>query len=260
LTFSPSQEGSPAGSSGGTSIQGQGAAFPTSRQGYPVWSPDGKDIAFASNRSGDLGLYETAADGTGATKALLVTPGVGATPYSWSPDGRYIAYMRTGLAPGTNWSVWILPLFGDRKPFPLVRGDFNASKPQFSPDGRWLAYVSDESGQREVYVTSFPSGAGKWRVSASGGDEPRWRGDGRELFYLSVDNTLTAAEVKPAATSLQIGALQPLFQTHAPTKAADEPLYDVAPDGQRFLVTSSQQQATVPFTLVVNWPALLEKK
>jgi Tol biopolymer transport system component len=149
LTFPQSPEGNPVGSSGGSSRQAQQAAFPASRQGYPVWSPSGKEIAFASNRGGALGIYEMAADGTGTTKTLLATPGVDEVPYSWSPDGQYVAYTRSGAGQGANSSVWMLPLLGDRQAFPLVAfplvlGDFSASKPQFSPDGHWLAYVSDE--------------------------------------------------------------------------------------------------------------------
>jgi Tol biopolymer transport system component len=119
-------------------------------------------------------------------------------PSDWSSDGRFLTYYRTD--PKTGLDIWVLPLDGDRKPFPLIQTEFNESQSQFSPDGRWVAYVSDETGGPQIYVQSFPKLTGKWQVSTDGGTQPRWRHDGKELFYLALDQQLMAVTVLPGAT------------------------------------------------------------
>ncbi len=242
-----------------TSAQMQ-TGYPAGRKGYPVWSPNGKQVAFSWNRNPEFGIYEMAADGTGPVQALLTTARFSDTASSWSRDGRYIAYELDGEESSSpKQSIWALPLFGDRKPVPVVQENFNAIKPQISPNGRWLAYVSDESGKAEVYLTSFPAGKGKWQVSASGGDCPRWRGDGNELFFVDANKRLTATEIETLPGGPKIGAQRPLFDVHPPP-GNNGTFYDVMPDGQTFVVESGQLQTTGHITLIVNWPALLTGK
>jgi len=223
-----------------------------------VWSPDGKYIVFSGTRSGRGDLFRKAADGTGPDQPVLVDMR-NKVPWSWSPDGKFIAYSALAISgSGGPSQLWILPLSGVGKPYQLFDTQYATSMARFSPDGRWLAYVSNESGQGQVYVVSFPSLTGKWQVSIDGGTQPRWRRDGKELFFLS-GGMLVAASVDGASSSFKIGAVQRLFQTR--TSGGPRSVYDVAPDGQRFLVeTRGEETTTSPITVVVNWPASLNDR
>ncbi len=137
-------------------------------------------------------------------------------PYSVSLDGGYIAYQFFGPKANAN-DVWALPMFGDRKPFPVVSTPFDEVDPAISPDGKWLAYLSNESGQYEVYIKTFPSGEGKWQVSTTGSRGlPVWRRDGKELYFLSLGGKLTAVDVQEKGASLELGTPQELFQAPGP--------------------------------------------
>jgi len=232
--------------------------FSSTVNGQPSWSPDGKFIAFFSNRNGQFHLFRKAADGTGSTTPLVVDDGVEQYP-SFSFDGRYLIFMRNAKQPNSRYQIWAMPLAGDRKPFPVVQGQFDAFWPSLSPDGKWLAYVSNESGRFEIYVVPFLHGTGKWLVSTNGGQRPRWRRDDKELFYLSQDNKIMSAQIVEAGSSLSIGKVQPLFQANpAPNPGW---IYDVSADGKKFLVVSEgTEKSSQPLTLVVNWPALLKKQ
>jgi Tol biopolymer transport system component len=208
---------------------------------------------FASNRRSGADIYHKAASGAGSEEPLHLENG-NEYPLSWSRDGRSILYGRN--APGSGvLDLWVLPLEG--KPSPFLQTPFNKEAAALSPDGRWAAYVSNESGRNEVYVTSFPMPAGRWQVSTAGGSWPRWRRDGRELFYLAPDNRLMAADVHGQGSSFQVGTVPALFQTQARTNVRY--MYDVSPDGQRFLINTLVEQAVQPITLVVNWTAALRK-
>jgi serine/threonine protein kinase len=223
----------------------------------PVWSPDGKMIAFSSNRGGPLHLYQKPADGTGAISPLVVDNDAEQYP-AWSSDGRYLLFARTGPQNGANFGIWALPFFGDGTAFPVVKGQFFVDQPDLAPDGKWLAYRSAETGVPEIYVIPFGGGTGKWQVSTSGGAFPRWRRDGRVLFYLAGDDKIMAAVVSEDGSSLRIGKVTPLFLTNR-VPAIGSP-YDVTADGQKFLVVSQDvSQAAQPMTLITNWPALLNK-
>jgi eukaryotic-like serine/threonine-protein kinase len=150
-----------------------------------------------------------------------------------------------------------LPLFGDRKPLPFLQTRFNEATGRFFPDGRWIVYGSNESASNEVYVARFPGPGGTWQVSAAGGSGPRWGGDGKEIFYLGLDNKLMAATVNGAGSAFEVGAVRPLFDTRAITNQRS--MYDVSPDGQRFLVNTLAAAVPAPITLVVNWPALRKR-
>ena len=225
-----------------------------------AWSPDGKTIAFVSNRSGQSHLYEKAADGTGSSSPLVVDNNSESRP-SFSPDGRYLIFQRDlHQHAGSHFEIWALPLFDDRKPFPVIQNpSFDAGDPALSPDGKWLAYVSTESGRTDVYIAPFLHGSGKWQVSSGGGTWPRWRRDGRELFYFSLDNKIISAQISEQGASLVIGKVVSLFQTN-PVPSSTWP-YDVTADGSKFVVaTQAASKTKQSLTLVTNWPALLKKQ
>jgi len=219
-----------------------------------VWPPDGQRVAYASFRGGKSGFDEKAADGSGSEQLLLEGTGIVMYPNDWSPDGKLLAYQQA--TQGIN-EVWMLPLSGERKPSPFLQSQFTAIHSAFSPDGKWLAYCSSESGQQKVYVVPFPRPGGQWQISTGGGCYPRWRHDEKELFYLSADNKIVAAAVSAGRSSFVIGAVTPLFET--PISRAFIGAYDVAADGQRFIICYEPGQPNATITLVENWDAELKK-
>jgi Tol biopolymer transport system component len=231
--------------------------FQPPNNNVPLWSPDGRTIAFASSRDGGLDIYQRPSNGSGKDEPLLKlnAPPI-MFPSDWSSDGRFLAYYRTDSKTGLD--IWVLPLDDERKPFPLFHGQFNESQAQFSPDGRWVAYVSDEAGTPQIYVQSFPMLTGKWQISTGGGTQPRWRRDGKELFYLALDRKLTAVTIRPG-TTFEAERPHSLFQT-ALTLSAFRQEYSVSADGQRFLLNAPLETTESPMTVVLNWPALLLNK
>jgi Tol biopolymer transport system component len=233
--------------------------FDPARDAYPIWSPDGSRIVFASTRKGSDDLYQKPSNGAGNDE-LLLESSLNKFPQDWSPDGRFLLYMQ--MDPKTGDDLWVLPLFGERKPFPYVNTSFNEANGQFSPDGRWVAYQSDESGQIEIYVRPFPGPGGKWQISTGGGIEPRWRRDGKELFYIAPDGKLMAAPTQGAGQTVEAGAAVALFQTRivGGGQYRLKQQYAVAPDGQRFLINITAADATAsPITIVTNWAHALKK-
>jgi eukaryotic-like serine/threonine-protein kinase len=224
----------------------------------PVWTPDGKKIIFSSDRKGVSHIYAKPADGSGSEETVLETNGLIEAAYSISPDGRYLVYHRTDPSAKTGVDIWVLPLVGAHKPFPIAATEFIEVDPGVSPDGKWLAYLTNETGRVEVYVTPFPGGGPKWQVSTSGGASPRWRRDGKELFFLGLDNLLMGVDVRPVGASMERGVPHALF----PTTAAIGPQgpYTVGLDGKHFLInTINLQQGSDALTLVTNWTAELKK-
>jgi eukaryotic-like serine/threonine-protein kinase len=230
----------------------------------PVWSPDGNRIVFASQGNPGSNLYQKSANGAEGQQVLLKLDR-SATPTSWSSDGRYLLYTSTTAA--TKDDLWVLPIEGDKKPQPFLRTEFNERDARFSPDGRWVAYTSDESGREEVYVRPFlqttdgktAAAGAKWLISSAGGIQPRWRRDGKELFYAApnADVMAVAITTQPA---FEAGIPKALFQMPVAGGPAIGSKWDVTADGQRFLIAApAAASATTPFTVVLNWQAGLKK-
>lgn len=220
----------------------------------PIWSPDGTRMAFASYRVDGMSDVTVKAVASADQEHLAQTSEF-KIPSDWSRDGRYLVY--TSSNPETRLDLWLLPLFGDRNPIAFRRTTFNELHPQVSPDGRWIAYTSDESGRWEVYVESFPMPGNKRVVSVDGGADPQWRRDGRELYYLAGDQTLTAVDLK-LGNELAVGRATALFRAPlANDFTTYRNNYDVTADGQRFLIDAADENATEPITVVVNWQSAL---
>jgi DNA-binding winged helix-turn-helix (wHTH) protein/Tol biopolymer transport system component len=225
----------------------------------PVWSPDAAKVVYRSNRNGPGDLYVKPLVGAG-DEELLVRNTARKDPTDWSPDGRFILYDNfDGDDPSRESDMWILPMFGDRRPSQYQRKTFSAWGGRFSPDGRWVAYASDEHGKGDVYIQAFPANGISYRVSKHGGWQPAWRRDGRELFYLANDGMLMAAAIHVHDDAVDVGEPVGLFRpTVRSTLLRNH--YDVAPNGDRFLVnTPVQDEATAPLTVVLNWTATLPK-
>jgi eukaryotic-like serine/threonine-protein kinase len=230
--------------------------FSSATDTTPVWSPDGSRIIFSSSRNGPLDLYQKPADG-GKDEELLLKSGEDKAATSWSPDGRFVLYVVND--PKTGRDVWMLPLEGDRKPVPFLNTAFQERNPHFSPDGRWVAYNSDESGHMEVYVRSFSMNSdgsiakgAKWQISNGIGMDPRWCGDGRELYYWTDRGAGMAVEISSS----------PKFNPGKPHPLGMPPLLsprNATNDGQRFLMPVPKSSQPEPYTVVMNWQAGLKR-
>ena len=216
----------------------------------PVWSPDGKRILFGNNHEPKFDLYSKNSDGAEEEK-IIPQDGPDRFPNDWSRDGRYILYERGA-------DLWYATV-ADLKPAQFLKAVSTLKTARFSPDGKWVAYSSNESGKWEIYVTSFPDSHGKWQVSTAGGTQPRWRGDGKELFYLSPDDKLMAVSIKTGA-NFDTGTPTALFQAFPRETIAatsEQFFYDVSQDGQKFLINTQLKSAIRPMSVVLNWPSKL---
>jgi len=219
----------------------------------PVWSPDGRYVAFGSVGA----IYRKLASGAGVAELLISGKGL-MVPKSWSPDGRFLLYDQ--LNPGTGVDMFAIPMDGERKPFVVVQSPANEDQGQFSPDGHWVAYTSNESGVSEIYVVPFPPSAegGKWMVSRGGGFQPRWNRNGKELFYISPDSKMMSVEVS-THPAFQTGIPRSLFATDlVDTGIRSGPMsWDVAADGNRFLIIADSSTDS-SLSVVLNWQAGLK--
>jgi Tol biopolymer transport system component len=256
----------------------QRLTFDTSQDNSsPIWSPDGTRVAFSSHRGNKWGLYIKPVDGS-ATAELITESEVQKAPMSWSSDGNLLVYFQaTG-----GGDVWAVPVAGDKKPFALLQSPNAEVFPEVSPDGKWIAYMSLETGGPQIYVKPFPDGPGKWQVSTDGGVFPRWRRDGKELFFYN-GNNMIAADIRVTGSSLEAGVPRSLFGLADPSaNHFAYHRYAVSPDGQRFLVSqpgaagrggggglADQMIAAADsgaiatsdgVTVVLNWTQMLKEK
>ena len=232
--------------------------FDPGRDWYPIWSPDGNRIVFDSNRNGYRDLYVKNSNGSGREE-LLVESTQSKSADDWSRDGRFLLY--DSVDPQTQRDLWVLPMEGDRKPFVFLKTNFGERSGKFSPDSKWVAYMSDESGRYEIYVRPFSGSTaaalagGQWQVSTSGGVRPRWRPDGKELYYIAPDGKLMAVPVTTNGATFQPGTPVALFQTRIYGSGTDLNVgtqYDVTAD-RRFLINTVLEEANSPITLLLNW-------
>ena len=223
----------------------------------PTWTPDGKRIAFYSNKEGPTNIFWQPADGSGGLERLT-TSEYFHNPNSWSPDGQLLAFHEVN--PTTQRDIWVLRL-KDRKVEPFLRTPADESAPRFSPDGHWLTYVSNESGGFEIYVQPYPGPGGKWQISTNGGTEPVWNPNGHELFYRNGDKMM-AVDIS-SQSGISAGKPRMLFEgSYLPTTVA-QPNYDISPDGQRFLMVKPAEQgqeAPTQINVVLNWFEELKQK
>jgi len=234
--------------------------FDPSFHQVPIWSPDGKQILFSSNRKIGFRLYLKNADGSGSEEDVADLGIVAqANAWDWSRDRKHILVRKAN-------ELWYLS-WPERVAKPLLQAKWTVRNAQFSPDGRWVAYASNETGGWEIYVSPFPSGNGKWQASSGGGQEPRWRQDGKELFYVSPDGKMMAVAVTTglpalAGASFKAGPPFALFQTHRrqPVSSQDLFSYDVSADGQKFLILTKVDEANAaPLSITLNWASEMEK-
>jgi serine/threonine protein kinase len=219
---------------------------------HPLWSRDGRQLVFSIDKRGPPHLFRKTLDDARDPEELMGVTGSPQRPFGWSADGQELLFADSG--PATGPDLWILPMNGERKPHPFLQTRFNEGEASVSRDGKWVAYYSNESGRDEVYVSPFQNSDERWQISNSGGRAPRWRGDGKELFYVAADGNLMAVPIKSGA-SIEAGSPMKLFKI-----TSDPPdRYDVTYDGQRFLVNTKGETSGVSVTLTTNWKASIKR-
>jgi eukaryotic-like serine/threonine-protein kinase len=216
----------------------------------PVWTPDESRLLFRTDDHGPPDIAQIVVGSPGSERPFLVQPGV-QEPEDISSDGRSLVFLQDAA---TTADIWLMTLDGKLQPKPWLRSPFNERSPRFSPDGRWIAYQSDESGNPEVYVALTEGAAEKRRISPSGGRAPRWRRDGKELYYAAPDDSIVSVPIT-LGPSLQAGTGAPLFRVETGIRN-----FDVSPDGSRFLVSTPVEKAPEsPIRVILNWEAALKK-
>jgi len=220
--------------------------FGDQQENTAIWSPDGSKVYYV--KSGTFDIYQKDSSGAGTEELLWKTGARSTRLGNWSTDGRHLVFSTIG----NRLDIWVYSA-ADRNATPFLQTPFGEAQPQFSPDGRWIAYASDESGEYQIYVQSFPPGAGKYQVSRNGGTSPRWRRDGKELYYLVADSKLMAVRVKTGPKP-EFSPPEALFTTRL-TPQVNILRYDAAPDGRRFLLNTAGGDSTAesPITVVLSW-------
>ena len=236
--------------------------FENSGAGDAIWSPDGKQIVYAPGGGQSQDIYLKAANGATQGELLFHSDGT-KSPMDWSRDGRYLIFTQAGKDTGSD--LWVVPMQGEHKPAPYLVTPFHEDQAKFSADGRWVVYTSDETRAKEVYVRPFPAAnGGKWQISNGGGNEPRWRRDGKELFFVGPDNMLYSVSVTVKGDVFQPETPKPLFRVPiSGGSGGGESLlwrWDVSNDGQRILVNAPvESQSAQPITVLLNWQNMLKQ-
>jgi Tol biopolymer transport system component len=230
----------------------------------PVWSPDGRRLAFGSIReTGNSQVFVRETSGAGGEVRLSQGSAL-QTPLDWSRDGRYLLIRERGTGTSSSFDLVALPLDTSQKPIPLVHSTFNEAMGRIAPDSAWLAYRSDETGQNEIYIQAFPTpGAngrplGKWQVSNSGASDLKWRDDGRELYYEAPDGKIMAAQIDVDASGIHTGAPRELFSSNSDVAGLHS--FDATADGARFLILQGPRPGVageMRLNVLSNWPASL---
>ncbi len=223
---------------------------------WPLWTPDGSRLIFSSNREGNCAIFSKDIGGAGEVEKVYATDR-DVFPTSVSPDGRYVVLMATGGP--TRSDVFVLSLEGGAEAASFRETEFSEGVGVVSPNGRWISYNSDESGDFEVYVTTFPVPSRRWQVSPSSGGYAFWRADGREIVYTEMGGRLMAAEIDSEGETFRVGQVEPLFEIQPPE--AGGAYYHFTADAQRFLVVpSAVQRADTLLNLVINWPDVIDRR
>ena len=212
---------------------------------YPVWSPDGKQLAYASNRSGHQNIYLRTMDGSDSEKAFAASE-TEKVAECWSPDGRYLSVTERL---GTVFQIWIIPVGEPLKQFPFLESKYSKSMGEFSPDGKWLAYWSDELGHAEIFVASFPDGAVQRRVSTDGGLYAKWRSDGKELYYVNRKSQLIAVPFSENGKNLDFGEPRPLADLAGSWVG---PPYSITRDGRLLALINPDASQPRPIVVVTS--------
>jgi Tol biopolymer transport system component len=224
-----------------------------------AWSPDGSSIVYGTGSGTDTMLVQKSVNGSGIPEQFMAHKQENILVLDWSTDGKFVLFASNEV--GKEPTISACPMFGppgDRVPRFITKGSSTRTGARFSPDGRWVAYHLEESGVMEVFVVPFPGPGGRIQVSTQGGSEPVWRRDGRELFYFAPDNRLMAVQVSTQDSTFTMNGVTPLFQA---SDAGTGYRYDVAGDGQRFLVRVEVPDAsTSAINLTLNWTADLKKR
>jgi Tol biopolymer transport system component len=223
---------------------------------HAIWTPDGSKVTYWSIRDRSGQILQRQANGAGTEESLYEwTNGQSAYPQDWTPDGRTLLFEAGAL----SRDLFVLPSDGVRRAAPFVNSEFIEAGAQISPDGRYAVYHSNDTGKAELYVTSFPSpSGGKWTISNGGGQMARWRRDGKELLYFTPDGKLMSVDVS-LSPSFKAGIPKVLFAPPVYQVSGSSILWDISPDGQRFLINTAQGDSSAPVTAVLNWQGLLKK-
>lgn len=211
-----------------------------------IWSPDGKQILYGSNRRGPRDIYRRAVDGSGADQVFYASGVPFKDVTAWSPDGKWIVMHEIGDENG--WNILVLPA-GGGNPVPFLISPFNEQYGQVSPDGRWLLYISDETGSTQAFVQSFPTPGMKQQVSKTGANFAAWAGSGREIFILRNDFSVVSMPLTPGP-ELRLGTPREMYRLPPSTRS-----WLPAPDGQRFLATIPAERTVRGISVAVNWRA-----
>jgi len=236
--------------------------FSEGSAGSPIFSPDSARIAYSVEGPDGYKAVVRSSSLTGGTETIFAAKSRMELS-GWSRDGEWLAAI---IGDPGRWDIQLLPVKRERKPVPLVVTPFDEYQPQFSPDGRWIAYTSNESGRYETYVVNAPDTVGgrarvqgKWQISTAGGQQPRWRADTKELFYLSLEGQMMAANIESGEDAFRASVPASLFTT-ALVPIGPPCLYDVTADGRRFVLLSPAAGATPTLSVVVNWAGALVKR